>query len=487
MLKNFFRHKKVFLIVLFSFLFLVGVYQGYFKKLPEDISYQGKEVKVAEYQVDFLYDITYDNEEKERVYEQEIFNEIFNIIDEAENYILIDMFLFNGWTGEKDSSYPTLSSDLADALIEQKEEYPDLKIDFITDPINIIYQGSVNENIEGLKESGVNVVITELLPLRDSNLIYSPFSRIFLQWWGNNNKGWLPHPFSSESPEVSLRSYFRFLNFKANHRKVFLADSEDSFVSIILSANPHDSSSNHSNVALKITDNSFAKEVYKSEQAVARMSGKLLQEVDISETEGEVDEKNTTVQLLTEGKIKKVLLEKINQTEKGDKIKIAMFYLSDFDVVKSLISASKREVEVMLVLDPNKDAFGYEKNGIPNRQVANQLVTKSNEKIQIRWYDTKGEQFHTKLVIIEKKEEDIFILGSANLTRRNIGDYNLETDVLLKTDSESVLSNDFNEYFDRIWLNEDGFYTVDYQKYKDDSFFKKIVYKLQEATGLSSF
>jgi phosphatidylserine/phosphatidylglycerophosphate/cardiolipin synthase-like enzyme len=397
--------------------------------------------------------------------------------------------LFNEWKGGGGVAYLNLSSDLTKHLIKQKEKHPDLKIDFITDPINTIYGGSFNQNIEELRKGGVNVVITELRPLRDSNLGYSPFSRIFLQWWGNNtNKGWLPHPFSLEASKVSLRSYFRFLNFKANHRKVFLADSKDGFISIILSANPHDSSAKHSNVALKIVDDSFAKEVYKSEQAVAKMSEASLQEVKIESSLDEIDKNYLEVQLLTEGKIKQSTLENIKQTQLGDKIKMAMFYLSDIDIVKSLTSASKRGVEIMLVLDPNKDAFGYEKNGIPNRQVASQLIDKSGDKIQIRWYNTKGEQFHTKLIIFEKKEEkNVFILGSANLTRRNIADYNLETNVLLRVDSNNSLSGDFIDYFNRIWLNEDGFYTVDYQEYKDDSSFKKIIYKFQEITGISSF
>ena len=51
---------------------------------------------------------------------------------------------------------------------------------------------------------------------------------------------------------MSLRSYLEMLNFKANHRKVFVADSADGPVTIVSSANPHDASSAHSNVALLI-------------------------------------------------------------------------------------------------------------------------------------------------------------------------------------------------------------------------------------------
>jgi phosphatidylserine/phosphatidylglycerophosphate/cardiolipin synthase-like enzyme len=479
-------YKKLFLIGILVLLIIIGFYHGYLKNTPEDMNYKGSEIEVSEEDVYFLYDITYKDNEGNKVYEQEIFNEVFKVIDQAEEYILLDMFLFNDWI-EKDA-YLSLSSDLTEALIKQKKEKPNLKIDFITDPINVVYGGSLNSNIEELKKNGVNVIITDLRPLKDSNPVYSSVWRAFFQWWGDGGqKGWFPHPFSKEAPKVSLRSYLNFLNFKANHRKTFLADSNSEFVSIVLSANPHDSSSAHSNVALKIINNDFAIDLYKSEQAVAVMSGSTLQEVEIKKSETKNIENPVKVQLLTEKEIKKAILENINKTEEGDKIKMAMFYLSDFDIIKALVNASKREVEVKMILDPNKDAFGYEKGGIPNRQVASELIKKSKGKIDIRWYSTSGEQFHTKVTMFERKEENVFILGSANLTRRNIDNYNLESNVLVKTNEDHLLSEDFLNYFNLIWSNNDGQYTVDYSEYEDNSLLKKYIYKFQEVTGMSSF
>ena len=37
---------------------------------------------------------------------------------------------------------------------------------------------------------------------------------------------------------------------------------------------------------------------------------------------------------------------------------------------------------MMAILDPNRDAFGRQKDGVPNRPVANELVTASGEKIR---------------------------------------------------------------------------------------------------------
>jgi phosphatidylserine/phosphatidylglycerophosphate/cardiolipin synthase-like enzyme len=487
--KKVWGYKRRFLAGILALLLAVGIYHSYFKKIPTGLNYKGDKIEISEESVDFLYDLTYKDTSGDKIHQQEIFNEIFQTLSQAEKYILLDMFLFNDWLGRANDSYLNLSSDLTEKLIKQKEQYPDLKIDFITDPINTVYGGALNSNLEKLKENGVNVIITDLRPLRDSNPIYSSVWRTFFQWWGKNSTGgWLPNPFSPEASKVSLRSYLKFLNFKANHRKTLLADSKEGFVSIVLSANPHDSSSAHSNVALKIRDNNFAKDLYDSEQAVAQMSKNNLQKIEIKEPEKENLINPLEIQLLTEQEIKKELLRNIKETKKGDKIKMAMFYLSDFEIIKALVRASERGAEVKIILDPNKDAFGYEKDGIPNRQVASELTKKSKEKIKIRWYATSGEQFHTKITAFEKENgENIFILGSANLTRRNINNYNLESNVLVKTKNENLLKKEFIDYFNLIWSNNNGYYTADYSEYEDNSWFKKGIYKIQETSGLSSF
>ena len=89
--------------------------------------------------------------------------------------------------------------------------------------------------------------------------------------------GLIPHPFSGDESKVTLRSYFDMLNFKANHRKVFMADQEKNVTVIITSGNPHDGSAAHSNVALKITGKLW-RDVYDAEAAIAKFSGHELQD-----------------------------------------------------------------------------------------------------------------------------------------------------------------------------------------------------------------
>ncbi|OGF26206.1 hypothetical protein A2331_02030 [Candidatus Falkowbacteria bacterium RIFOXYB2_FULL_34_18] len=478
---------KKFLILLFVIYCLLGVYQVT-KKLPRGVNYTSEPIEVAEEDVKFLYDLTFENSDGKIVSEQMIFKSIFNLIDNAQKYILMDMFLFNSFSKDKEEPYKELSGELTAKLLEARDREKNIKIDVITDPINTIYGGDRAKELDMLSGGGANVIITNIQNLRDSNPIYSSFWRIFVAWLGNSTRaGFIKHPFDGYGQRVSLRSYLSMLNFKANHRKVIMADAGEEMKSIITSANPHDGSSAHSNVALSINGD-FWKEIYKSELFTANMSGNTLQETPLGlKTEKEATS-TMVVRLINENQIEKSLIGLIDSTTKGDKILITMFYLSDRNIIKSLIRASDREVDIRIVLDPNKDAFGYKKNGIPNRSVAYELTKKSNKKIQIRWYDTHGEQFHSKLTMITKGKESFVVLGSANLTRRNLENYNLETDVELQANSNSVVIQDINNYFEKIWYNKDGkYYTVSYPIYKDESVFKIIMYRLQEFSGFCNF
>ncbi|MEL7654904.1 MAG: phospholipase D-like domain-containing protein, partial [Bacillota bacterium] len=111
----------------------------------------------------------------------------------------------------------------------------------------------------------------------------------------------------------------------------------------------------------------------------------------------------------------------------------------------------------------------------------------TDNKIQIKWYLTHGEQYHSKIIGIYKKDKVTLIGGSANFTRRNIDNYNLEADLMVTIKQNDPLANDFKDYFNRIWSNQDGVYTADYSEYEDDSIWKTVVYRLQEKTGLCTF
>jgi len=176
----------------------------------------------------------------------------------------------------------------------------------------------------------------------------------------------------------------------------------------------------------------------------------------------------------------------LNQSSEGDRIDLAMFYLSHRDIVKALIQAHKRGATLRILLDPNEDAFGRKKNGIPNRQVASEL---NQAGIAVRWCDTHGEQCHSKLMLTRPINDSAeLLLGSANFTRRNLDDLNLETNVVLVGDPSLSAVVDAAAFFDLYWRNAPNqYFSRPYEYYADESRLRYWRYRLMEATGLSTF
>lgn len=465
------------------------------KALPENISYAGTIHEVASSDVHVFTDKTFLDEDGVRQSEQQIFDEVLRMIDDSVEYVLVDMFLFNDLLGAATTSYRGITDELTGALVSQKEQNPSMVIQVITDPLNIIYGGYSATHLEQLEAAGILVVITDLTRLRDSNPIYSAPWRVFGQWWGNSTEpGLLPSPFSTTAQKLSVRSYLHLLNFKANHRKVVLADyvkeGEYGLATLITSANPHDGSSAHSNMAVRV-DTKVWIDVLATETAVAEMSGRTLIQPAREVVRGadiSADDNLLQVQLLTEGAIETGLLSLINSLGDDDTLDMAMFYIADRDIVGALKAADEKGVQIRLLFDPNKDAFGREKGGLPNRQVAHELMEHSSGNTQIRWCATHGEQCHSKLVLVQNDDQTTLFKGSANLTKRNIGNYNLETNIVISGQSTDTTFVTTESFFDEQWDNKnDRLYTFPYEQYADDSLRKTIQYRVMEWTGLSSW
>lgn len=474
-MKRLFKHLIYILIIAF-------ILESIFMPVPNGISLHETSKSISD--IEFLYDLTYIKNE-DKVHEQEIFNNWLQIIEGAEDFIIIDMFLFNDDYNKEKFNFPEISRKLADALIDKKKNNPEIRILFITDEINNFYGVYEGDNIKRLKENNIDVVITNNAFMRDSNPIYSGVWRNIIKWFGTEGNGWITNPFSPDAEKVTLRGYLKLLNFKANHRKLLITDKE----ALVTSANIHDASAYHSNIGFRLKGD-IIKDLIKSELRIAVYSG---YEYEVSDFNYETKNNNSkeedirSVSLITESKIKDSIINELNNSDSSDKVYIGMFYLSHRGIIETLINAANRGVDIKIILDPNKDAFGIKKNGIPNRQVAKELRDKSDNKIQIRWYDTHGEQYHSKMIFIQKYNESIIIGGSGNFTRRNLNDYNLETDILIETEKNSKIDREVREYFDRIWNNDNGHYTVDYSKYKSESFIKTIIYRIQEWSGFSTF
>ena len=220
---------------------------------------------------------------------------------------------------------------------------------------------------------------------------------------------------------------------------------------------------------------------------VAGWSGVVLPGPRMSEAEATPGAGEARLQLLTEGAIRDALLAAVSRAGSGDRLDVAVFYLAHRGVIEALLAAHRRGVAIRVLLDPNRDAFGLQKGGIPNRPVARELV---DAGIAVRWCATRGEQCHSKMLLRRPAGggEAEMILGSANFTRRNLDDLNLETSVRLAGPGNTPALRDAAEFFERRWHATPARITSEpFETHDDATTWQRLRYRLMEATGLSTF
>ena len=473
------------------------------KPLPPGVRTASPWHSVPAQDVTFIADITSADAYGRAASSQAIFDETLKVVRTAREFLVLDYFMFNSRRGELAPASPLLrplSATLRDALIERRQALPGLKVLFITDPVNELYGAAPSSDLRLLRAAGVDVVVTDLERLRDSNHLYSSAWRLAVDWWDPNprGEGMLPNPLDDSTAPLTFGAWTRLVNFKSNQRAVVIGDDgKGGLVGIIGSASPHDASGADSNVAARVAGPVLGA-LLESELAIARFSGwqGSITAADVpdpaaSDGNGDIaDGKSARVRMLTEGAIHDALLERIAATVKGESIDIAMFCLADRGVVDSLLAASRRGVNVRLILDPNKDAYGHTTSGLPNQPAGSELVSDSDGAIHVRWYRTHGEQFHTKLVMIYGPQRLWLTLGSANLTRRSLADYNLQANLAIEVARDSPLALQTIGYFETLWNNRAGLgieYTADFSAYADPGQGHYWLYRFLEGTGMSDF
>ncbi|MDQ0208216.1 phospholipase D-like domain-containing protein [Alkalicoccobacillus murimartini] len=481
MSKHFFskRHLLVIIPILFVLIYVGTIIYGVNRPLPhEDLSYQSELKPVIE--PTFLKDLAYE-QDQERMFDEEIFTYIKEMIQSADDFVLFDMFLFNNLYAEEDN-FPALAKEMSDELINKKQNDPHVNITVITDPVNTMYSAIFPEHLQNLTDADIPVIISDLDTLRDSNPLYSGIYRMFFQWGTLEWVGGLPNPLGSNGEDVTLHSYLTSLNGKANHRKVIISDGEG----LISSGNPHDASAYHNNTAIAFKGG-LVDDLLITEEAVANYSANQSITTNDPSSEPSDEESDVYGQILTESKIHERALSMINEAAEGDTIWIGLLYLSESNICDALVYAANRNVSVQIILDQNIESFGNKKIGLPNKPVAYQLLDQTDDNLQIRWYESDKEQYHPKLLFLDSDDSAQILSGSANFTRRNLEDLNLETNIYLSAEPDAEIANDIRTYFERIWSNEDGIYTADYETHKDESLWLRAIFTVQKLTKLSTF
>ena len=455
------------------------------KPLPPGMHVASSVCTVTASEVSLATDITGADAYGRAVVSQGIFDEVLRVARGARRFIVLDYALI-GAAGADAVPQRRLSAELIDALLEQRRNHPEIRVLFITDPVNESYGSAPAPELALLRAGGVEVVRTDLERLRDPNFMYSSLWRLTMQWWGG--------------PPGALGGLLRELNYKANHRKVIVADDgADGLIAVVGSATPLDAQSAWSNTALRVSGG-VVRTLLASELAVAHFSGwrgdprTLVPAANAPSAcdaaPGAPSRDSARVQVLTEGAIRRELLEQLDGSVSGDSVDLAAFKLADRGLIEALLEAARRGVHVRLILDPSEDATTLTPSGLPNQPVASELVSRSSGAIHVRWYRTHGERFHSSLALLYGGQRLWLLAGSANFTRRGLEDYNLDADLGVTLTRDAPLAQQTLGYFDTLWSNRAALgteYTADFAAFADPSQTDYWLCRLLEGAGVVAF
>jgi len=425
-----------------------------------------------------------------------------DMINNSSKVILASTFLFDVFYSE-DQPQRDIVEEITAAVVQKKKSNPGISVVLILDPVNRAYGRRIGPAVKTLLENGVDVFYSDLLSTRSATALgLGQLGNNILRFADTISFGIvgkllsipatpkLPLDNPLDEQGLSLEAIWNALALKANHRKLLVTDCDGAYEAMVTSANPHNASIPNTNFSVTVKGD-IAKYIYMVIREDIIYSKKL-DMVDWSNNSKAYKQNFLTdvlpplpqsqintlaysssspvaVSFATESCIRRSIIEMLENAREDDLVRIQMFYLSDFKVIKAIIKTAKRLKKPMLIiLDPSNDAFGMKKDGTPNRQVAAYLMKKKKQlglNIEIRWYDTHGEQNHAKIMSITNtdpaRQKYELINGSANWTGKNLKDINLEANICLKGSKKVV--NKFNTLFDLFWQNSDGMvYTIDY-------------------------
>ena len=485
----------------------------------------------------FLADLTWVDERGERQVQQEIFDAALTMIAEAPSYVLADQFLFNAMQGASPERTRPLASQLTAALAARKRSEPPAEVILITDPINTIYGGRRSPELDALRAAGVTVVETDLRALRDSNPLWSAPWRLLVAPWGrpSGEDGWLPNPFTPEGPDIPLRSWLELINFKANHRKTLVTDlpgAPGRLATLVGSANPHDGSSAHGNVALRVVG-PVAWEVAESERAVAAFSGVELPEPPEAtgpSPEGAGPRAGRGRAWCASGSSHGVAHPRgpardpgRGQARRPRGRGPLLPVRPRGDRGPEASRGAGRRAPALARSQQGRLRPGQERHPQPPGRLG-AARARADPLVRYAWRDNvtprcccggegrrNGEErgggrdaSEVEDAVVgegDGKSESAagdghvptsnratLILGSANWTRRNLDDFNLETNLWVEAPGGAEVVRDALDYFERSWGNRAGrVFSVSFEAWEESAWWKRVLYRVMEGAGLGTF
>ena len=473
------------------------------KRLPPGLHIAGQWQALPAQSPRFLRDLSAADANGAPLVEQHIDAALLGMISQARQLVLLDTGLFGdlpaaGPRAARLRAAPPIAAGVVDALLRAKAQYPDLSVLVLTDPSTLQMDGA-QRLLERLAAAGIEVLAVDVARLRSPDSAFAAFWDLCCHWW-SRAASWpdWPNPLGVGPATVSLQLWGELRGYQRSHRQLLVADDGAGGVDALVFSRPlHAEAGIHSATALKLSG-SVLEPLIESEFALAQFSGwsdggamqarsqRLLEQqrrLAVPATGG-----TARARVVTEGGIAATLVARIDATGNGDRIAIAALYLSQRELVRALLDAGRRGVSVRLLLDPGKDGYGYERSGIPNREVASELVVASDGAVRVRWYRTHGEQFSPGFVLVQSAARYWLMIGTAELSRRDLGDFNLAAAAIADVPADAAAGTEALGWFDMLWYNRASSgteYTTDADVYADASQLRYWQYRLFEAMGTS--
>ncbi len=394
-----------------------------------------------------------------------------------------------------------IAAPLIDALLAARRAQPALHALLLFDPATLQISSDLDW-VQRLAAAGVDVVPVDAHRLREANPMFAAAWRMCCIWSASRPQGSWPNPLGVGASPVSFGLWGRVAGFQRSHRQVLLTDNGNGALTATIVSRPmHAEAGLHTAVALQLSG-AAVEPLLETEFVVAQFSGwshggamqqsaqRLVaaqhQAADVGFPSAANPVGTASARALTEGAIGDALTQRIWATQAGDEIVLAALYLAQRELVQALLAAAHRGVTVRVLLDPCKDGYGLARSGMPNRQVATELAVASDGAIRVRWYRTHGEQFSPGMALIHDHSVAWLLIGTAELTRRDLGDVDLAAAYAVQMPATTAAATEALTWFDQLWYNRAGNgveYSSDVDLYADGSQVNYWKYRLFEASG----
>ena len=403
------------------------------KPLPPGTHLVSRTARLSDADVDFLYE----SPRRRAAVAPDL-----SAIDHAEQLIVLDR--------------SPVTRELAQRLLARKHLRPHLKIVLVTDPANEAFGGSPAQTLTSLEQAGVIVARVRLDRLRDSNPLYSGLWRLAFGWWSD--------PFDETPGRATLPALARTRNSKSDQRQLVVADDgSGGWIAIIAPTG----------AAASLTlRGPLARAIIAGELQVAAWSTDD-DRLPVSPSMDDRGVGSIDARFLTEGAIETALFDAIGAAGSGDRLGIAVENFSERRLIAAALRAAARGASLQVLLARNRE---------PNQAVADELLRSGGGRIEIRWYLGSDAASLPKLLLFRHGDDMWMNLGTANYTRRNLGDLNLAASVELRMPARAAAARAITEYFSEAW----SVAAAD-PKFAAASAADYWHYRIAEASGLSSF